>query len=448
MIPDEFQLRTRTSWRLCLHRYEIFYASCELVARGLHPLKEMLIVMSTADNTSGLILASSPAAKQKLGLSNVARIWDIPSEEEHPEVKNLIIALPRMRYYIAQNLKIQNIVRNYAPDQDIMWYSIDEGIVDLTKSLNYFAGGNLSRAQKLDRVAELIQRDILRETGIFSTIGMSNSNPLLSKLALDNEAKQMPAMRALWNYEDVARKVWAIPELDDFWGIGHRMKDNLRAMGLNTIRELANASPESLHERFGIMGLQIYHHANGIDRSKLQNRYVPKGKNVGNSQVLPRDYRGPEMPLLVREMAEQVAVRLRRRNAKTQTVHLFVGYSHKAEKRGFSRQVKVSPTNNTDELAAALLFLFHKFYDGSLVRNIGVTYSNLIYSDDIQLNLFEEPEEQIKRQNLDKITDKIRDKYGFVSIVRASSTLDSARSIKRAGLVGGHNGGAGGLDGL
>ena len=35
------------------------------------------------------------------------------------------------------------------------------------------------------------KRDIWRETGIYSTVGMSNSNPLLAKLALDNEAKHM-----------------------------------------------------------------------------------------------------------------------------------------------------------------------------------------------------------------------------------------------------------------
>ena len=44
-----------------------------------------------------------------------------------------------------------------------------------------------------------IQRDIWRETGIYSTVGMSNSNPLLAKLALDNEAKHTATMRANWS---------------------------------------------------------------------------------------------------------------------------------------------------------------------------------------------------------------------------------------------------------
>ncbi|WP_260443331.1 Y-family DNA polymerase [Listeria seeligeri] len=54
-----------------------FYASCELVARGRHPLKNLLVVMSQADNTSGLILASSPMAKKAFGISNVTRSWEL-----------------------------------------------------------------------------------------------------------------------------------------------------------------------------------------------------------------------------------------------------------------------------------------------------------------------------------------------------------------------------------
>lgn len=406
--------------------------------------------MSTADNTSGLILASSPAAKKQLGIRNVARKWDLPTPEENPAVRNLIVVPPRMRYYISENLKIQNVVRNYATDEDIMWYSIDEGVVDLSRSLNYFVSDkSLSRARKLDIVSQMIQKDILKATGIFSTVGMSNSNPLLAKLALDNEAKKNHNMRALWNYEDVPSKVWSIAEMDDFWGIGGRMKRNLENMNIKSIKELANASPERLHKKFGIMGLQLYHHVNGIDRSKLQKPYVPKGKNIGNSQVLPRDYAGFEMTLLIREMAEQVAIRLRRRGAQTTTVHLFIGYSKDEGKRGFGRQMKVPATNDTKQLAEHLLFLFNKFYDGrGFIRHIGVTYSDLVYDGGDQLNLFEDPTVQEKRIKIDQVTDKIREKYGFVSIVRASSTLENGRSIKRAGLVGGHNGGAGGLDGL
>ena len=48
-----------------------FYASVECVERGFHPLKTSLCVMSRADNSNGLILASSPMFKKVFGKQNV-----------------------------------------------------------------------------------------------------------------------------------------------------------------------------------------------------------------------------------------------------------------------------------------------------------------------------------------------------------------------------------------
>ena len=83
--------------------------------------------------------------------------------------------------------------------------------MDLTSSLNCFIkDSRLSKKEKLDIVSTKIQCEILKETGVYSTVGMSNANPLLAKLALDNEAKQNKNMRANWSYEDVENKVWSI----------------------------------------------------------------------------------------------------------------------------------------------------------------------------------------------------------------------------------------------
>lgn len=125
-----------------------------------------------------------------------------------------------------------------------------------------------------------IQRDIWRETGIYSTVGMSNSNPLLAKLALDNEAKHTATMRANWSYEDVETKVWNIPHMTDFWGIGKRMEKRLNKLGIFSIRELANSNPDTLKKELGIVGLDLFH-ANGIDESNVHKPYKPKSHGLG-----------------------------------------------------------------------------------------------------------------------------------------------------------------------
>ncbi|MCE2547170.1 DNA polymerase, partial [Enterococcus faecalis] len=134
---------------------------------------------------------------------------------------------------IEKNIDIQHIFQDYAAPEDILPYSIDEGFIDLTSSLNYFVSDKqMDRKAKLDVVSAKLQHDIWQKTGIYSTIGMSNANPLLAKLALDNEAKRTPTMRSNWSYEDVETKVWSIPNLTDFWGIGSRTKKRLHKLGI------------------------------------------------------------------------------------------------------------------------------------------------------------------------------------------------------------------------
>lgn len=55
-----------------------FYASVECVERGLYLLRTSLCVMSRADNSNGLILASSPIFKKVFWKSNVGRSYGLP----------------------------------------------------------------------------------------------------------------------------------------------------------------------------------------------------------------------------------------------------------------------------------------------------------------------------------------------------------------------------------
>ncbi|KXT78857.1 ImpB/MucB/SamB family protein [Streptococcus sp. DD13] len=220
-----------------------FYASVECVERGLDPLTTSLCVMSGANHSAGLILASSPTFKKVFGKSNVGRKYELPFDIEtrrfsfenakrqglviskeyvaHVEkwAQQTYIVPPRMDLYIQKNLAIQKVFQNYTSPQEIFPYSIDEGFLDLTGSLNYFyPGDGSSRKQKLDWVSRDIQRAIFHQLGLYATVGMSNSNPLLAKLALDLEAKRNQNMRANWSYNDVESKVWAIKNLTDFLG--------------------------------------------------------------------------------------------------------------------------------------------------------------------------------------------------------------------------------------
>lgn len=81
-----------------------------------------------------------------------------------------------------------------------------------------------------------------------------------------------------------------------------------------------------LKKSLGVAGLRLWFHVNGIDESNVHNPYKPKSKGLGNSQVLPRDYnKKRDIEIILREMAEQVAIRLRREGKKRQLFQYISG---------------------------------------------------------------------------------------------------------------------------
>ena len=418
-----------------------FYASCEAVARNLDPMKVKLVVMSYPSDSvnergSGLILASSPEAKKAYKISNVSRARDLP----FPYPSDLIIAPPRMNLYMRVNHQINNIYRNYVDDANIAVYSVDETFLDVTDSLAYF------QCESAFELARKIQIDVYEETGIYTTIGIGD-NPLLAKLALDNEAKYNKNMKAEWRYSDVEHKLWAIKELTDFWGIGTQTAKKLQTMGIHSLYDLAHTNYYKMKKQMGIIGAQLYAHAWGIDRTFLGEVYIPKSKSIGNSQVLNRDYtKRDELEIVLREMADQVASRLRHADKLTQCVSLWVGYSlsyvDEYGKSGFSKQMRIEPTNSSKKIAECILKIFDQFYTTQTVRNIGLTCSKLESPlSHRQLNLFESIEVQERDTQLDAVVDALRNKYGFTKLVYTSSLLPGGRAISRSSLVGGHAGG-------
>ena len=135
-------------------------------------------------------------------------------------------------------MEIQKVFQEFAAPDDIFPYSIDEGFIDLTSSLNYFIPDpSLSRKEKLDLLSARIQKRIWQETGIYSTIGLSNANPLLAKLALDNEAKHCRNMRSNWSYEDVESKVWKLPSSLIFGALDVVLKSDCKRSGSRRLKD-------------------------------------------------------------------------------------------------------------------------------------------------------------------------------------------------------------------
>jgi DNA polymerase V len=402
-----------------------YFASVEAVHRRIHPLKAYIIVIANRHNPGSVVLAASPCVKKEFGIKTGSRNFEIPDDPR------LMIVEPSMSLYLKVNGMIVDIFRRFVADEDLHVYSIDESFLDSTRSRLLF-GDKFEVAQK-------IQRTIWNELRLVVTIGMGD-NPLLAKLALDNEAKNAPAGLAYWSYDNVKETIWCIPELTDMWGISYGYKQRLNNMGIYTVYGLAQADKFKLKDRFGILGLQLYYHAWGVDYSILSEKVGVKEKSYSKGQILMRDYDVEgQIIIVIKEMVDEVAMRLRRHRVAAHEIALGVSYSRDIGDRGFRHQMQLQrSTNSTQELAMHFIRLFKQYWHKQPVRQIHVVCGKLVPAGFEQLDLFTPVEAIARNHVLDETIDQIRARYGKDAIFRACSLMSGGTFLQRANYVGGH----------
>lgn len=403
-----------------------FFASVEAVERRQHPLESMIAVVSKPDNNGGLVLAASPQVKKKYNVRTGTRVYEIPRNSD------IQIVEPRMAFYLQKNLEIIEIFKRYVPLEDLHVYSIDESFLDVTQSHALFGTTR--------EIASKIQYDIWHELNLIATIGMGD-NPLLAKLALDHEAKKdyHNHFQAYWSYKNVPDTIWQIENLMDFWGIGKQTEKKLHYLGIYSIYDLAQYDVKKIKSRFNVIGEQLFFHTHGIDRTILSDRFVPQENSFSKNQILNRDYYNPyDVKVVIREITEENAMRLRKHSLTASTVSLSIGYSTASGQPGFSHQMAIEATDSSKKLVQYMLQLFDKYYQNYPVRVVNVSFSKIAPKQNYQMNLFESVEDVLKDERLDYAVDLVRKKYGYTSLLHASSLIQNGMAIQRSKLLGGH----------
>ena len=402
-----------------------FFASVECVDRNLDPFTTPLVV-AEPNRDGAITLAVTPYMK-KFGVKSRGRIFEIPKNIKY------ITARPRMSLYIEKSKEVIDVYLEYVSIEDLHIYSIDECFLDLTSYMNLYK-------KTTYEIAQDILNKIYKRTGLSATAGIG-PNMLLAKVCMDIEAKHNKDMIAEWTYDDVKTKLWSITPLSDMWGIGSRMEKRLNNLNIKTIGDLAKYNKNILKEKFGVIGEELWYHANGIDLSKISDfKREAKEKSISNSQILYKDYYNDDALLIIKEITSILTKRLRKENYSTGRINLFIGYS-KNIGGGFSVSKKIdNQTNSENEIYKVLLNIFNNNYEEDMpIRKIGIALSKLEKNDSIQLNLFN-PIENIEKDNsINKTIDEITEKFGNNSLLKATSLLESSTIKSRNTKIGGHN---------
>ena len=399
-----------------------FYSYVECLDRGLDPWKTPLVVADKDRGTNTIVLSVSPYLK-KQGIPSRCRIKELPKKFKY------IYAIPRMERYLEKSADVIGVLYHFVAEEDVHVYSIDEAFVDLTTYLNYY------QKTPLQMVMTIINQ-IKEETGLQATAGIGD-NFFLAKVALDIYAKTARNGIARLHSNEIKEKLWPITPLHKVWSIGARTEAKLNAMNIFTVKDIATSNPDYLKSKFGVIGEQLWRHANGIDDADIHENYEPKERSLSLGQVLFRDYQKDEAITIIREMVDTLTSRMRNEDKMCNVVSLYIGYSKQLG--GFARRATLlSASDDGKTILDAILEIYHRYISNHPIRNIGICFGGLVPASHQQLNLFEDDKKQMNRHNLQKAVDQLHSKFGNNSVLRASSLLEESTIKERNEYIGGH----------
>ena len=399
-----------------------FYSYVECLDRGLDPWKTPLVVADKERGTNTIVLSVSPFLK-KQGVPSRCRIKELPKKYKY------VYAVPRMERYLEKSADVVGVLYQFVAEDDVHVYSIDEAFIDLTSYLSYY------NKTPLQMVGTIINQ-IKGETGLQATAGIGD-NFFLAKVALDIYAKTAKNGIARLSSNEIKEKLWPITPLHKVWSIGARTEAKLNAMNIFTVKDIATSNLDFLKSKFGVMGEQLWRHANGIDEADIHEKYEPKERSFTLGQVLFRDYKKDEAITIIREMVDTLTSRMRNEDKMCNMVSIYIGYSKNMG--GFARRATLlSATDDSQVIFDAIIEIYHRYVNDSPIRNVGIYYGGLVPASHQQLNLFEDDKKQTNRHNLQKTVDKLHQKYGNNSVLRASSLLEESTIKERNEYIGGH----------
>ncbi|WP_300411783.1 DNA methylase [uncultured Oscillibacter sp.] len=492
-----------------------FYASVECVERGLDPLTTNLVVADLSRTEKTICLAVTPSLKA-WGISGRARLFEVVqrvrevnaerarqapgrkltgSSSSDLELKadpslavDYIVAPPRMARYMEWSTRVYNVYLKYIAPEDIINYSIDEVFMDVT---NYLETYGLSPRE----LAMKIILDVLETTGITATAGIG-PNLYLCKIAMDIWAKRIPADKngvriAQLTEMSYRRNLWTHRPLTDFWRVGPGTARKLEAEGLYTMGDVARCSiggpgdyynEDLLYKLFGVNAELLIDHAWGWEPCAIADikSYKPEARSIGGGQVLQSPYPCEKTRLVVREMADQLALELVDQGLVTNQLTLTVGYDIenltdperrkqyrgevKSDRYGRSIPKHAHGTANLEEytastkrIIAAALELFDRIIDPNLLaRRLYLAAGRVAEEGDAperkpfeQLDLFtdyaaeearraREAAELEREKRMQRAVLDIKKRFGKNAILKGMNFQEGATAKDRNRTIGGH----------
>ena len=394
-----------------------FYASVECF---YHPELRPFPVAVAGDEEArhGIILAKNYLAKAA-GVKTGEAIWE--AKEKCPK---LICVPPHYDLYMKHSRLARDIYKDYT--DCVESFGPDECWLDLT--------GCIVSRDEGEAVADEIRGRIRTELGVTASVGVS-FNKVFAKLGSD---MKKPDATTLIYRDMVPGKVWPLRSNEMIY-IGPATDRKLRMCGIETLGQLAATDPFFLRGILGKNGVMLWNWANGRDHSPVrQFGSSPEVKSVGNSMTLPRDVEDDgTLRLTLYLLSESVAGRRREYGFRGSTVQISL---RDRDLVSYERQMKLPFAVQESETifsAAYRLASNHPLKQRPL-RSIGVRACSLISDGIRQMELDEEFVRSEKAEELERVVDSLRYRFGEEILFRGLMLEDrriSSEIPKRDHLI-------------
>jgi len=368
---------------------DAFFVSVELLDRP--DLRGKPVVVGGRPDQRGVVSAASYEAR-KYGIHSA-----MPLRTASRLCPHAVFLDGHHEKYSQWSDRVASILARFSPIVEMV--SIDEAYLDLSGT-ERLHGPPLAAANKL-------LRSITAQTGLPCSGGLAATR-LTAKVASD----QAKPRGLVWVAPGMEARFLAPLPIRKIPGIGEVTERALRAIGIETVDQLASHSQEKLEKIFGQWGTALYRKARGGDAYEFLIDAEPK--SISHNHTFGEDTLDVEnMESLLSHLSQKACKRLREAGLSTRTLTLTIRYA------GFETYTRSKTLNEPVQLDADIfaifLDLFRRHRDPKRkVRLLGVALASLSHGGQ-QLELLEADRRE-KLEKLTKAADQLRDKFGFGSV--------------------------------
>ncbi|OFK24301.1 DNA polymerase IV [Olsenella sp. HMSC062G07] len=293
--------------------------------------------------------------------------------------------------------------------------SVDEAFFDVTP-------GRYSREDPI-AICRRIQRRVL-DLGISCSIGLG-VNKTVAKIASERDKP-----RGLCVVRNAQTQAFLAPlPVEALSGVGPSAARGLRALGVRSLGELAQADLVRLRRAVGSQAERLVARAAGLERSQVSMAcHQARPKSVSNERTFAHDLcRREELEAAVIHMCALVGPRLRKRGLRADELTLKLRFD--LDHTRTARRRLARPTDDERMFGPTALELLDDVWsEGTAVRLVGVALSGFDRAKAEQLSLFMPDGTPMTRDGSDgggrrrlvEVEDSIRSRFGADALTRGS----------------------------